>query len=181
MCVCPVVIEREGRGKGGERREEEKKVKFVPVENGADRGRNLLLPMIQLDPDDKRRHLLLEANHHERWLYHLHTHPTHTQTATMSLLRTSRLLTTSRARLQIVPNLTAAATRAGSRPFSSTIARSGGDHAHENRYDPPGGWLFGVKPGEQYENEGWEKVWFYGFGGCMAFMVIGYCYKPDTR
>lgn len=99
----------------------------------------------------------------------------------MSLLRTSRLLTTSRARLQIVPNLTAAATRAGSRPFSSTIARSGGDHAHENRYDPPGGWLFGVKPGEQYENEGWEKVWFYGFGGCMAFMVIGYCYKPDTR
>lgn len=54
------------RGKGGERREEEKKVKFVPVENGADRGRNLLLPMIQLDPDDKRRHLLLEANHHER-------------------------------------------------------------------------------------------------------------------
>lgn len=35
-----------------------------------------------------------------------------------------------------------------------------GDHAHEDHYDPPGGWLFGVKPGEKYENEGWENIWF---------------------
>ncbi|KAF2206708.1 hypothetical protein CERZMDRAFT_115621 [Cercospora zeae-maydis SCOH1-5] len=94
----------------------------------------------------------------------------------MSLLR-SRMLTTPRTRLQIIPNLAA---RAHTRPLSSTTARSAGDHAHEDHYDPPGGWLFGVKPGEKYENEGWENVWFYGFFGTMAFGVIGYCYKPDT-
>lgn len=67
-----------------------------------------------------------------------------------------------------------------SRPLSSTSqlrsAESHGDH-----YNPPGGWLFGVKPGERQENEGWEKVFYWGFFGSMAFGVIGYCYKPDTR
>jgi hypothetical protein len=67
------------------------------------------------------------------------------------------------------------------RLLSSTAARSAGDHAHEDHYDPPGGWLFGVKPGQQYENEGWENVWFYGFFGSLLFGVVGYCYKPDTR
>lgn len=95
----------------------------------------------------------------------------------MSLLR-SRILTNPRAHLRIVPNLAA---RAHQQPLSSTAARSAGDHAHEDHYDPPGGWLFGVKPGEKYEKEGWENVWFYGFYGTLAFGVIGYCYKPDTR
>lgn len=104
--------------------------------------------------------------------------PPHTGlAAVMSLLR-SRMLTTPRTHLQIIPNLAA---RAHTRPLSSTAVRSAGDHAHEDHYDPPGGWLFGVKPGEKYENEGWENVWFYGFFGTMAFGVIGYCYKPDTR
>lgn len=93
----------------------------------------------------------------------------------MSLLR-SRILTAPRARLHVVPNC-----RATQRPLSTTAIRSAGDHAHEDHYDPPGGWLFGVKPGEKYENEGWENVWFYGFCGSLAFGVIGYCYKPDTR
>lgn len=96
----------------------------------------------------------------------------------MSLLRSSRLLTAPRARLQIIPNVAA---RAQLRSLSSTAVRSAGDHAHEDHYDPPGGWLFGVKPGEKYENEGWENVWFYGFWGSMLFGVVGYCYKPDTR
>lgn len=180
MCVCPVVIEKEREGRREERRGKEIQIctcrkwggpwtEPVTSDDTTRPGRQTTTPTTRSQPP---RALALPSTH---------TPDTHPQTATMSLLRTSRLLTTSRARLQIVPNLTAAATRAGSRPFSSTIARSGGDHAHENRYDPPGGWLFGVKPGEQYENEGWEKVWFYGFGGCMAFMVIGYCYKPDTR
>ncbi|KJY01210.1 NADH:ubiquinone oxidoreductase 11.6kD subunit like protein [Zymoseptoria brevis] len=94
----------------------------------------------------------------------------------MSLLR-SRLIISSRARFQIVPNLAA---RPQQRLLSSTAARSAGDHAHEDHYDPPGGWLFGVKPGEKYENEGWENVWFYGFFGSLLFGVVGYCYKPDT-
>ncbi|EME89213.1 uncharacterized protein MYCFIDRAFT_126104 [Pseudocercospora fijiensis CIRAD86] len=95
----------------------------------------------------------------------------------MSLLR-SAILTAPRARLQIIPNLAACARQ--QRPLSSTAIRSAADHAHEDQYDPPGGWLFGVKPGEKYENEGWENIWFYGFCGSMLFGVVGYCYKPDT-
>ncbi|KAK1074708.1 hypothetical protein LTR12_008915 [Friedmanniomyces endolithicus] len=100
----------------------------------------------------------------------------------MSLARTTRLITTSRARLQIVlnPNLAAARIQQ-QRPLSYTAAlKSNDSHAHEDQYESPSGWLFGVKPGEKYENEGWENVWFYGFGGSLLFGVIGYCYKPDT-
>jgi len=37
-----------------------------------------------------------------------------------------------------------------------------------------------VKPGEKYQKEGWEGVWYYGFGGCMLLLVVGYAFKPDT-
>ena len=111
----------------------------------------------------------------------LHSYsPCGARTPTMPLLRpmSSRLITAPRARLQITlyPSL-----RTQQRPLSSTAARSAGDHAHEDHYDPPSGWLFGVKPGEKYENEGWENVWYYGFFGSLLFGVVGYCYKPDTR
>ena len=95
----------------------------------------------------------------------------------MSLHRASRLITTSRTRLQIVPR-PALSQRA---PLSTTTALRAGDHAHEDHYDPPTGWLFGVKPGEKYEPEGWENVWYYGFIGSLLVGVVGYCYKPDTR
>ncbi|KAF2161718.1 hypothetical protein M409DRAFT_27776 [Zasmidium cellare ATCC 36951] len=95
----------------------------------------------------------------------------------MAALRATRLITTPRARFQIIPNIAA---RPQQRQLTSTAVRSAGDHAHEDHYDPPGGWLFGVKPGEKYENEGWENVWFYGFFGSLLFGVVGYCYKPDT-
>ncbi|KAG4433857.1 hypothetical protein IFR05_010643, partial [Cadophora sp. M221] len=42
-----------------------------------------------------------------------------------------------------------APTTARSRAFSSTQAVKAADHAHEDHYDPPTGWLFGVKPGEK--------------------------------
>lgn len=108
-------------------------------------------------------------------------------TATMSLLRTSRLITSPRARLHVIPNLTAARLQQiqqqqQQRSLTATSARSAGDtHAHEDHYDQPSGWLFGVKPGEKYENEGWENMWYYGFFGSLLFGVVGYCYKPDTR
>ena len=38
-----------------------------------------------------------------------------------------------------------------------------------------------MKPGEKYENEGWEKVWYWGFYGSLLIGVVAYCYKPDTR
>ncbi|KAF2188321.1 hypothetical protein K469DRAFT_661034 [Zopfia rhizophila CBS 207.26] len=50
----------------------------------------------------------------------------------------------------------------------------------ENHYDPPTGWLFGVKPGEKYEKEGWEGVWLWGFCGSLALAAVAYAYKPDT-
>ncbi|RMY67625.1 hypothetical protein D0864_11537 [Hortaea werneckii] len=98
----------------------------------------------------------------------------------MSLARTARLISSPRARLQLIPNLTAA--RAPQhRTLTSTSALRAGDHAHEDHYEPPNGWLFGVKPGEKYENEGWENIWYYGFFGSLVFGLVGYCYKPDTR
>lgn len=69
----------------------------------------------------------------------------------------------------------------GRRNLSSTPRRLGGDaHAHGDHYDPPSGWLFGVQPGK-YQQEGWEKVWFWGFFGSLGMAGLAYCYKPDTR
>jgi hypothetical protein len=99
---------------------------------------------------------------------------------TMSLLRTSRILSSARGQLQIVPRLAASPSLQQQRQISSTPARKGGD-AHGDPYDPPTGWLFGVKPGEKAEKEGWENVFYYGFFGSMAFGVVGYWFKPDTR
>ena len=65
----------------------------------------------------------------------------------------------------------------GAAPFSTTARRAGGDGA---QYDPPTGWLFGVKPGEKYEKEGWENMFFYGFYGSMGVFAVAYAFKPDT-
>lgn len=91
----------------------------------------------------------------------------------MPLFRPSRLITTPRAHLQITTRLTP--------PQRAALSTTPALRSGESSYDPPTGWLFGVKPGEKYENEGWENVWFYGFFGSLAFGVVGYCYKPDTR
>lgn len=67
----------------------------------------------------------------------------------------------------------------GTRAFSQSkpVLGGGGD----SHYDPPTGWLFGVKPGEKYEKEGWENVTYYGFVGSLIFGVVAYAFKPDTR
>jgi hypothetical protein len=64
------------------------------------------------------------------------------------------------------------------RTFSQSPASRSG---HGSSYDPPSGWLFGVKPGEKYEKEGWEGAMYWGFCGAMAFGVVAYAFKPDTR
>ncbi|XMA10202.1 hypothetical protein WAI453_002993 [Rhynchosporium graminicola] len=66
------------------------------------------------------------------------------------------------------------------RAFSATTTTRAADHAHEDHYDPPSGWLFGVKPGEKPEKEGWENAFVYGFFGSLALGVVGYAFKPDT-
>lgn len=64
------------------------------------------------------------------------------------------------------------------RAFTATTRRSG--DAHGPQYDPPTGWLFGVKPGEKYQPEGWENLMFYGFGGAVLFLGVALAFKPDT-
>lgn len=61
--------------------------------------------------------------------------------------------------------------------FSTTARRGGGGGA---QFDPPTGWLFGVKPGEKYEKEGWENMFFYGFYGSLGVFAVAYAFKPDT-
>jgi len=67
------------------------------------------------------------------------------------------------------------------RTLSTTGARRSADHGHESHYDPPTGWLFGVKPGEKYQKEGWEGIWYWGFYGSFAVAAVAYAFKPDTR
>lgn len=70
-------------------------------------------------------------------------------------------------------------TPASARAFSTTpLLRGGG---HESHYDAPGGWLFGVKPGEEYKKEGWEGPIYWGMGGSVVFAIVAYAFKPDTR
>lgn len=59
---------------------------------------------------------------------------------------------------------------------STTPRRSGG----APEYDPPTGWLFGVKPGEKAEKEGWENLAYYGFLGSLGVFAVAYAFKPDT-
>lgn len=67
-----------------------------------------------------------------------------------------------------------------SRTFATTPARRSGGHGHGPEYDPPTGWLFGVRPGEKAEKEGWENFAYYGFCGSLAAFGIAYAFKPDT-
>ena len=72
------------------------------------------------------------------------------------------------------------------RTFASTHPPDVSEHpspdtaSHESHYDPPSGWLFGVRPGEKYQNEGWESTWVYGYWGSLLFGIVLYAYKPDT-
>lgn len=64
------------------------------------------------------------------------------------------------------------------RAFTATTARKAG--AHGPQYDPPTGWLFGVKPGEKAKKEGWEDLAYYGFLGSLVVFSVAYAFKPDT-
>ena len=54
------------------------------------------------------------------------------------------------------------------------------DHGHEDMYDPPTGWLFGVPPGEKPKKEGWETISYIGIVGVLFGAGVAYAYKPDT-
>ncbi|KAK3349962.1 ESSS subunit of NADH:ubiquinone oxidoreductase-domain-containing protein [Lasiosphaeria hispida] len=95
-----------------------------------------------------------------------------------SCLRAARAVqrtTTTTTATAVAPTTTT--TMAATRTFSSTARVNGGGGA---QYDPPTGWLFGVKPGEKYEKEGWENLFFYGFYGSLGVFAVAYAFKPDT-
>lgn len=85
-----------------------------------------------------------------------------------SAVRATRALTSS---------TTTTSSAASQRTFSATAAPRA---SHGPQYDPPSGWLFGVKPGEKYQKEGWETPFFYGFCGSLLLAAIAYGFKPDT-
>lgn len=89
----------------------------------------------------------------------------------------------SRLAKSLAPNRTAAiaaTNQAQARAFTSTTVVRAADQAHEDHYDPPSGWLFGVKPGEKAEKEGWETIWVWGFFGSLGLATVAYAFKPDT-
>jgi len=51
---------------------------------------------------------------------------------------------------------------------------------HGSHYDAPGGWLWGIRPGEKYEKEGWENLFYYGFVGSWIVAIAAYTMKEDT-
>ncbi|KAF2755395.1 hypothetical protein EJ05DRAFT_488169 [Pseudovirgaria hyperparasitica] len=99
------------------------------------------------------------------------TTSTTTSTTTPRLTALSRPFKPTHTHLTRLTSITAAA------PFSTTKKLPGG---HESHYDPPSGWLFGVPPGQKYEKEGWENVWFYGFFGSFLVAGVAFAFKPDT-
>jgi len=67
------------------------------------------------------------------------------------------------------------------RAFSRTPQRSGGDsHGAESKYDPPTGWLWGIKPGQKVEREGWEMPFYIFYCGPFILAGIAMFFKPDT-
>jgi hypothetical protein len=65
------------------------------------------------------------------------------------------------------------------RPLSTSQPVRASD-AHENQYDPPTGWLWGIPPGQKYQKEGCENLMFYGFFGSFVVGAIALAFKPDT-
>ena len=82
--------------------------------------------------------------------------------------------------------LSLSSTRAlSSSPAHQSAEHGSNDHGghgggHESHYDPPGGWLWGIPPGEQYQKEGWENTFVYGYCGTLLIGLVLYAYKPDT-
>jgi hypothetical protein len=96
----------------------------------------------------------------------------------MPVIRPSTCLRAARAvQRTSTTSTTAAAAANTARAFSTTPRQSSAGESHA---DPPTGWLFGVKPGEKYQPEGWENIYFYGFFGSLLVFSVAYAFKPDT-
>jgi hypothetical protein len=72
--------------------------------------------------------------------------------------------------------VTTTTTLTSTRNLSITARRQGGGGSH---FDPPTGWLWGIKPGEKPEPEGWEWP-MYLFCGSLVLTGVALAFKPDT-
>ncbi|KAI9790252.1 MAG: hypothetical protein M1816_005277 [Peltula sp. TS41687] len=109
--------------------------------------------MPPLRPSSTPRSFSLRLHHH------LHQHPsTHSSRLFPSTLRFSSTTTTT---------------------TTTTSSPAPIDH-HESHYDPPTGNLFNVPPGQKYEKEGWENIWYWGFYGSLGLAAVAYAFKPDS-
>ncbi|KAJ4547842.1 hypothetical protein HRR76_000465 [Exophiala dermatitidis] len=94
-------------------------------------------------------------------------------TAVMSSTRKSLLASSQVVRMASTHSATAAAAK------HDDHGDHGAHHGHEDHYDPPGGWLWGERPGDKYEKEGWEPfAWF--FVAAWVVAVAAYTMKEDT-
>lgn len=64
------------------------------------------------------------------------------------------------------------------RSFTVSTRRQGG--GGESQFEPPNGWLWGIKPGEKPEAEGWEWP-MYIFCGSLVLVAGALAFRPDTR
>lgn len=87
---------------------------------------------------------------------------------------TTTAVRATRAALQ---QTTSNSTTPSTRQFTASARTSS---SHGPQYDPPTGWLFGVRPGEKYQKEGWETPFYYGFCGSIILAGVAYGFKPDT-
>ncbi|EXJ79421.1 hypothetical protein A1O3_08923 [Capronia epimyces CBS 606.96] len=100
----------------------------------------------------------------------------------LALQRFSRPLVQSSSRVSL-SNQTRTPLRLAS-THSAAHAAKHDDHGHghgghDDHFDPPGGWLWGERPGDKYEKEGWEPfAWFFVASWVVA--VAAYTMKEDT-
>jgi len=86
-------------------------------------------------------------------------------------------MTLPRQSLARAANTISLSSRTQTRALSVTARRQSAEGDH---YDPPTGWLWGIKPGEKPEKEGWENVFIYGMFGSLGLAAVAYAFKPDT-
>lgn len=89
-----------------------------------------------------------------------------------------RPVATGLARRAATSTTTTSTTLGRQASFSTSTVRKAG--AHGPQFDPPGGWLWGVRPGEKPKKEGWEGLFYYGYCGSLVVFAIAYAFKPDT-
>lgn len=101
--------------------------------------------------------------------------------------RSTQPLTSSLRQQQPLQARTIAPFRLASSSHSAAHELKGSDgghehdehHGHDDHFDPPGGWLWGIRPGEKAEKEGWEPF-AYIFVGAWVVAVAAYTLKEDT-